>query len=165
MIERAFLFVCLMCALVVLLVVGFLIVALAPHIHEIGDMLYDTMRVLYIFFAIACVIGLIELWALVKHHREMLEIKREKAWLDAEIGGLPGELIYAGDRNIQHISAIKEAAPMMSYGDMLGGQIEEKKNVIVTAFDEGIPPHQIAQHHKKGVGYVYDVLIKAGRRP
>jgi hypothetical protein len=54
---------------------------------------------------------------------------------------------------------------MMSYGEMIGAQVQEKNNAIVSAFDEGIAPHQIAQHHKKGIGHIYDVLIKSGRRP
>lgn len=165
MIERVFGITFCLCAFIVACIVGFIVVALLPHMYQIGDMLYDTFRVLYIFMCIAGGIGLIELWGIVHHRKEMRKIMQEKAWLDADVGGAPGELFYTGDRNVTHISAIKEAAPMMSYGDMLGEQIQEKQGAIVTAFDEGIPPHQIAQHSKKGVGYIYDVLIKAGRRP
>jgi len=164
MIERISLFVCLMISIVVLLVTGFVLLALAPHLREIGDMLYDTLRVVYIFTCIAGGIGLLELWAIVKHHREMLEIRREKAWLDSQVGGLPGELFYAGEKNITHISAIKEAAPMMSYENMMQGHIGESQNSMVQLFDEGISPKQIAEGSKKSIGYVYRVLEKHGRK-
>lgn len=165
MIERLFLFVCLIFSIAFLLIAGFVMVALAPHIHDIGDMLYDFMRIFYIAFCILVGIGLIELWGWIKHQHRLREIKEEKLWLDSRIAGLPGELIYVDDEGVKHISAIKEGAPMWSMQQMMDGQIEEKKNAIVSLFDEGVQPHQIAQHHKKGIGYVYDVLIKAGRRP